>query len=106
MVFTHLADINEKEIVPGFRARMVHSSHMTMAFWNVKTGSQLPEHSHPHEQITTVLEGSFEMNVAGESSIMEPGSVVVIPANVKHHGKSITDCRLIDVFYPVREEYR
>lgn len=106
MAFINLSNVKEKEIVPGFRARMVHSQNMTFVFWQVKAGSPLPEHSHPHEQITTVIKGSFEMNVAGETRIMEPGSVVVIPANVKHQGKSITDTELIDVFYPVREEYR
>jgi quercetin dioxygenase-like cupin family protein len=106
MAFINLSDVKEREIVPGFRAKMVHSQNMTFAFWNVKAGSPLPEHSHPHEQITTVISGSFELTADGETKIMEPGSVVVIPANVKHKGKSITDSRLIDAFYPVREEYR
>lgn len=106
MAFINLSDVKEREIVPGFRARMVHSQNMTFAFWKVKAGSTLLEHSHPHEQITTVISGSFELTADGETRIMEQGSVVIIPANVKHHGKSITDSELIDAFYPVREEYR
>jgi quercetin dioxygenase-like cupin family protein len=38
--------------------------------------------------------------------MIEPGFIIVIPSNAKHQGKSITDCQLIDLFYPVREDYR
>lgn len=34
------------------------------------------------------------------------GDVVVIPSNVVHYGQALTDVRVIDVFSPVREEYR
>lgn len=106
MSFVHLSDIKEREIVPGFKAKMVHSDHMTLVFWNIEAGATLPEHSHPNEQMTTVIRGKFEMTVNGETHIMERGSVFVIPSNAGHSGKSIIDSELIDVFYPVREDYR
>jgi quercetin dioxygenase-like cupin family protein len=37
---------------------------------------------------------------------LTPGKVVVIGSNVPHSGKAITDCRILDVFQPVREDYR
>lgn len=99
-------EIPEKEIVPGYWARFVHSDHMTLAYWRVEAGATLPEHAHPHEQITTLLEGEFEITVAGEPTILKPGMVAVIPGNAKHKGKARSACRLMDAFYPVREEYR
>jgi quercetin dioxygenase-like cupin family protein len=106
MAFIKLADIKEKEIVPGFRGKMVHSGNMTVVFWNVSAGSLLPEHSHPNEQITAVIKGTFEMTVNDERRILKPGDVVTIPENAKHKGKSISDAQLIDAFYPVREDYK
>ena len=106
MVFQDLKDIAEREIVPGYRARFIHSDHMTLAFWDVDPGATLPEHSHPHEQIANVLEGQFELTVAGESKILEPGMVAVIPSDVPHSGKAITACRLLDAFQPSRDDYR
>jgi len=99
-------DIPEKEIVPGYWARFIHSEHMTVAFWRVETGAALPEHAHPHEQVTTLLEGEFEITVAGETRLLKPGMAAIIPGSEKHKGKALTACRLIDAFYPVREEYR
>jgi quercetin dioxygenase-like cupin family protein len=106
MPFTDLADIKAREIVPGFHGKFVHSDHMTISFWEVEAGAVLPDHAHPHEQITTVLEGKFELTVAGETRVVGPGEVAIIPGQVKHSGRAITPCRLLDVFYPCREDYR
>jgi quercetin dioxygenase-like cupin family protein len=106
MVFKNLDQIEEKEIVAGYRARFIHSDSITLAYWDVDPGAELPEHSHPHEQIANVLEGQFELTVAGEARVLEPGMVAVIPSQVPHSGKALTACSLLDVFHPVREDYR
>jgi len=106
MGFLSLSEVVEKEIVPGYRARFVHSENMTLAYWDVDPGSELPEHSHPHEQIANVLDGQFELTVAGESRILEPGMIAMIPSHVPHSGKAITACKLLDAFHPCRDDYK
>ncbi len=106
MPFVKLDDQPEKVLVPGTRARFVHSDRMTTAYWTFEPGAVLPAHSHPHEQVTNVLEGEFEMTVGGEVRRIRPGDVAVIPPGVSHSGKALTLCRFIDVFCPVREDYR
>jgi quercetin dioxygenase-like cupin family protein len=98
--------IEEREIVPGYRARFVHSDHMTLAFWNIRAGAPLPEHAHPHEQITRVFEGQFQLTVGGETHTLGPDMAMVIPGGVRHSAMALSACRLMDVFHPVREEYR
>jgi quercetin dioxygenase-like cupin family protein len=53
-----------------------------------------------------MLAGKFEMIVAGESCVLTANSVLVIPSEARHSGRALTACRMIDVFYPVREDYR
>lgn len=106
MPFINLDQIKAKEIVPGYRAVFVHSDTMTFAYWTIEAGADLPEHSHPHEQVANVLEGTFELRIAGETRRIGPGTVAVIPSNAAHAGTAITDCRILDVFHPVREEYK
>ena len=106
MTFVRLEDILERELVPGYHVRFVHSGYMTLAYWRVEAGAVLPEHTHPHEQVANLLEGEFELTVDGESKVLKPGEVAVIPGDVRHSGRAITECRLLDAFYPVREEYR
>ena len=106
MTFRQLASVEPREIVPGFRARFIHGDNVTVAHWDVTAGSALPEHTHPHEQISQVIEGRFELTVDGEMRVLDPGVVAVIPPNVSHGGRALTNCRVIDVFHPVREDYR
>ena len=106
MPFIELCDIGEREMAPGFRARFVHTDHMTFAYWNIKAGATLPEHGHAHEQVVTLIRGKFQITVDGEAQTIEPGRVVVIPSGAKHRGQALTDCYILDVFYPVREDFR
>ncbi|MDM8514898.1 cupin domain-containing protein [Desulfobacterales bacterium HSG16] len=106
MSFIELDSIKERELVAGFKAKFVHSEKMTISFFTIKAGSTLPEHSHPHEQISNVIEGEFEMVVDGESRVLTPGIVTVIPSDSPHSGTAKTDCRIIDIFHPVRQDYK
>jgi quercetin dioxygenase-like cupin family protein len=102
----NLRDIPARQNFPGFFGKMVHGDSSTLAFWDVKKGSSVPDHHHAHEQITYVLEGELEMNIGGEQYLFTPGSVHVIPSNMTHSAYARTDCRIIDSFVPVREDYR
>jgi quercetin dioxygenase-like cupin family protein len=106
MHLENLKNMKEREIVPGFKGKFIHSDSMTLAYWNISAGAVLPEHAHVHEQVVNVLEGTLEISIEGTAYSLQPGSVMCIPSNVSHSGKAITQCRVLDVFHPVRDEYR
>lgn len=106
MSFIKLINEPEIEMIPGYHVRFVHTGNMTLSFLHVSAGATLPEHDHPHEQVSMVQEGVFELTVAGKPTLLHPGEVLVIPSGVRHSGRAVTECRLLDVFNPVREDYR
>ena len=106
MNHVQLNTLEPREIMPGFHGRLVHSDNMTFVHWNIDKGASLPEHFHQHEQVVNVISGEFELIVDGESQTLQPRDVVCIPSNAKHSGKALTNCYIIDVFYPTREKYR
>ena len=106
MPFVELSETREREPIPGFRVRFVHSDSMTVAYWEIEPGASMPEHSHSHEQIVNLIEGEFELRVGDEVRTIAPGSVAIIPPDVAHSGRAVMACRIIDVFHPVREDYR
>lgn len=106
MQYIQLATKQESTLFDGFFAKFVHSERMTMTFVRIEAGKRLPEHSHPNEQITTVLEGSLELTIGEETVVVRSGEVVVIPPDVLHSGKALTECRVIDVFAPYREDFK
>jgi len=107
MSFTTLASLPAKEIFGGtIRGHYAHLEKMTIGEVELKAGILLPMHQHPHEQISYVIEGTFEFTVGDQTTILGPGMVALIPGGVTHGGKTITACRVIDIFTPVREDYR
>lgn len=104
--FIQIEQIDQREIIPGFLARLVHSERMTISYWEIKKGSKLPEHQHHHEQVSHVMDGKFELTINGISNVMSPGMVAVIPSNAMHAGTALTDCKIMDIFCPVREDYK
>tara|TARA_R110001583_G_scaffold141040_1_gene293139 strand:+ start:29785 stop:30096 length:312 start_codon:yes stop_codon:yes gene_type:complete len=102
----NLSNIPSKEIIPGYHGKLVHSEHMSIAFWEVNKDAEVPEHSHVNEQIMHVMEGNFEFTLDGKTKVYHPGDIVIIEPHKKHSGKALTPCKLMDVFSPTREEYR
>lgn len=106
MPFIDIDALDADEKIPGYLGRFLHGETMTLTRWSVEAGAAFPEHSHPHEQISIVVDGRFELTVDGETDVLEPGRVALIPSEAVHSGRALTDCEILDVFSPVREEYR
>ncbi|MCP4549367.1 MAG: cupin domain-containing protein, partial [bacterium] len=66
----------------------------------------LAEHAHDNEQIVNVMEGELELTVEGQKHLLVPGKVLVLPPNVPHSGRAVTDVYVVDTFHPVREDFR
>lgn len=101
-----VSSISPFEISKGFNARLIHTDNLTLAYVDIDDGAALAEHSHVHEQVVNVLEGRFELTVAGQPHVLEAGDVFALASNVPHSGRALTKCRILDVFNPVREDFR
>lgn len=107
MSFLTLSDLPAKAIFGGaIHGHYAHLERMTIGEVLLKPDTELPLHSHPHEQITYVIEGRFEFTVGEETTILGPGMTALIPGGIRHGGRTLTACRVIDLFSPVREDYR
>ncbi len=105
-MFTSFDAIEPKEILPGFKARFIHTESQTLSLVTIEKGAVLPEHAHVHEQISQVIEGSFELKVNGEAKVCSAGDIALIDSNVLHSGIALTKCTIFDIFTPVREDYK
>ena len=102
----NLANITAQEIIPGYHGKLIHTKNMSLAFWDVEKGAEIPEHSHMNEQVLHVLEGKFEFTLNGETKVYESGDIVIIPPHAPHSGKALSICKLSAIFSPTREEYK
>lgn len=89
-----------------FDVRYIHTDNISVAFNTLLKGAEVPEHEHLHETVDYVQEGVLEMTVAGITVLMEAGMVARVPSHVPHSARAITACKVINVFYPVREDFK
>ncbi len=107
MISKHcLNETPSREFFPGFHGKMFHTESMTLAYWHIDADSKIHLHSHPHEQVVNMISGTFYLELDGKPFTLTSGDVLIIPRNLPHQGHAVTDCQILDIFQPVREDYR
>ena len=95
-----------RQLVEGVElSTLVHGEKTLMGQFKIAKGSEVPMHSHPHEQTGTLISGKLRFNVDGEIFDAEPGDSWCLPGNVEHSAEALEDTVVIEVFSPVREDY-
>ena len=101
-------EVELESVNESMQRRIVTGEKMTVARIYFKDGFIVPLHSHPNEQITQVVKGQmlflFDDNKAQEM-LLNPGDVVVIPANIPHQATCIGEVEEIDMWAPRRDDW-
>ncbi len=71
----------------------------------LKKGAVVPQHSHPNEQLTYILEGALKFWIEGREIVVSAGEVLTIPRDVPHKAEALEDTVDLDVFYPPRQDW-
>jgi quercetin dioxygenase-like cupin family protein len=101
------ADAGGFELAPGAIAKALFGERGMVQVVELEPGAEVPVHSHPHEQLGIILSGTMTMVVAGVSRVCEPMDAYALPGGVEHSGTAGPEgATVLDVFVPVREDYR
>ena len=101
-----ITSIAPRKLTDGIIGHYVHGENSTLGLVILDEGSSVPPHQHPQEQITYILEGELDMTIDGKRCLLSAGMYYVIPSGVVHGAVAHVDCKVIDVFNPVREDYQ
>ncbi|MDA2925638.1 cupin domain-containing protein [Acidobacteria bacterium AH-259-G07] len=106
LTFIDLAEIPINELLPGVRTRTPYGENLMFSYVEMDAGTEVPTHSHPHEQGGILLEGRIEMTIGLQTRVLEPGVLYLIPPNVPHAVLTVGGpAKILDVFSPIREDY-
>jgi quercetin dioxygenase-like cupin family protein len=105
MPFVDTSSLRVTERLPGWHGRYFHSPSMTFAHYDFVSGSSIHEHFHPEEEVYEVIEGELQLTIDGVSQIVRPGIVGIVPSNVRHSVKALTNGRAIIIDHPVRRGF-
>jgi quercetin dioxygenase-like cupin family protein len=105
--FLDVSSRRKHEAMPGVFLRTFWGDLMTAAIVDLEPNAVVPMHEHPNEQVGLVLEGSLSFTIAGETRLVGPGDMYLIPGDVPHSATaSDGGGRVIELFAPVRPEYQ
>jgi len=71
----------------------------------LKKGCIVPEHSHPNEQLTFILQGALKFWIDGKVIVVNAGECLTIPPNMPHKAEALEDTVDFDVFSPPRADW-
>jgi quercetin dioxygenase-like cupin family protein len=101
-------DMPKETVTPLLDRRLIVGNRMMLAHIYLKKGCIVPLHSHDNEQLTYVLHGALRFSIGsetGETIVIGPGEVLVIPSNVPHKAEALEDTLDVDVFCPPRQDW-
>ncbi len=95
-----------EEAAPGIRRQiMAHDTHLMLVRVHFDGGAIAARHAHPHQQITCVESGVFEVEINGVKEVLHPGDCFIIPSDQMHGAQCLEAGVLIDTFSPARLDF-
>lgn len=92
--------------IDGIRQKtLVYGEKTLMTEFQLKKGSILPRHAHPHEQTGYLVSGKIRLYIGDQAHDCLPGDSWCVAGDVEHGADVIEDAVAVEVFSPVREDY-
>jgi quercetin dioxygenase-like cupin family protein len=107
LYFPTADECSRHTIFPGVSIATCAAERMMLSHVVMEPGATVAEHQHPHEQVGMVLEGQAIFFIGAEQKKMRKGDMYRIPGNVKHRVVASEEgLKALDIFYPIRDDYR
>jgi len=91
------------EPLAGWHDRYFQSEKMSFEYYDVDEGASIHEHSHQEEEVWHVIEGTLEVTIDGEKFVAGRGTAAIVPSNMPHSVKALTNAKVIIANHPVRQ---
>jgi quercetin dioxygenase-like cupin family protein len=110
MPIKKIKDNPPEKIQERFFRSIINTDHLMVAVCDFTEGpwdEALPDHSHPHEQVSYVAEGEILFFCEGEPDrLLSAGDLIAIPSGIRHTIRLVSKkARLIDSFHPIRKDF-
>lgn len=109
MAVVKFAEVKADLIRKGVERRMGCTENLMMTIIDFNDGPQPspdPPHTHPHEQVSYVAAGEIFFFLEDQCERLGPGDMFMVPSGKPHSIQLLTErVRLVDCFYPIREDF-
>ena len=89
---------------PGTERRSIRLGDVLFMFISFDRPTVSPPHDHTWSSIIYIDKGKFDVTVGGQQKHLSPGEGIVIPAGVQHTLTTDAGSRIIELWYPYKED--
>lgn len=100
--FIELDKLDATPALPGATVDFIQTQNLTIGYSELKAGAVIPLHQHIQEATDIVLEGVLEMQIGETVDVLKWGMISLVPSNIPHRARAITDCKIVTVLHPRR----
>ena len=105
--FVTSSDCSRHTIFPGVDIQTIAGEKMMLSLVEFAPHAVVQPHSHPHEQMGMLLEGELTFTIGDQTRTLVSGEMWRIPGGVVHSAVAgDRPVKALDVFHPIREDYR
>lgn len=110
LIHTSWSAIEPEQLNPLLTRQFVSGSEAMVSRLVLTKGCIVPRHSHPNEQISTIVSGALKFLLGEDENdlreeIIRAGELLVIPGNLPHSAEALEDTVNIDIFAPPRQDW-
>jgi quercetin dioxygenase-like cupin family protein len=107
LFFPDSHELSQHTIFPGVQIQTCAADHMMLSVVDLAPHSVVEEHAHPHEQVGMLLKGRAIFYIGDEQKTLQAGDLYRIPGHTRHKVVALDEAvRALDIFHPIREDYR
>ncbi len=105
MIVKH-GSVKPADLAPGVERRILaHNGKLMAVEFRFKKGAVLEVHTHPHEQIGYIVNGTLELEIDGRKEILKTGDTYYVAPDIPHGAVVLEDSVVFDAFTPQREDF-
>ena len=98
MPFYKWEELESELVTPKYspaKGPSVKGDSVFMGHFFYPAGGVAKAHSHPNEQIVSIIKGKVRVRIGDEERILGPGEIYVVPANIEHETETLEDREVI-----------
>lgn len=104
--FILAGNIEWQTVDPGVQRKILgYDEHLMMVCVKFEKGAIGSLHHHVHRQATYVQEGSFEVTLDGQKTVLKQGDCFFVAPDLIHGVVALEPGMLVDVFAPARQDF-
>jgi quercetin dioxygenase-like cupin family protein len=105
--FPEPSECGRRSIFGTTQIRTYAGEHLQLSLADIPADGEVVWHEHPNEQMGMIISGRATFYIGDEVKEVGPGDFYLMPGGVRHRLVPVGGpVQALDVFHPVRPEYR